>query len=463
MLHRPTYHFLPPRNWMNDPNGLIFWRGQYHLFYQWNPGEARWGNIHWGHGVSDDLLHWQHLPLALAPTDTFDSSGCWSGCAVADGDELKLFYTAARDYNPLTDTSNIQLRLASSRDGIHFVKHPQPLVSWSLGDSFGEVEPIGFRDPWVWREGNLWKMLVGSGSARGGCALLFEGESLEAWRYIGPILQADELLVDFDLGTVWECPQLLFFEDKAVLTFSVWRERKGLCVAYISGRWDGGRLHPEKVDVLERSNFYAPQSLKDAQGRWLMWGWLYESRPVEEQIQAGWSGAMSLPRVLGLQDGRLTQNPPTELRLLRGESREWANLSLSEVPLDLGQIDGSSELSLRVRLGAVRQLELCMASGEIEQIVLRHDRSSQSLTLDRSKSSLEATNDLSELRMPLEAQTLELQVFIDQSVIEVFAGGRALSGRVYPSTGFIPRLSLKADGQAELEHLRLWRMNNIWQ
>src|SRR5262252_8828914 len=84
--HRPQYHFLPPANWMNDPNGLIQWRGRYHMFYQHNPLAARFGPMHWGHAVSDDLVHWRDLPIALAPTPgSPDADGCWSGCIVDDG------------------------------------------------------------------------------------------------------------------------------------------------------------------------------------------------------------------------------------------------------------------------------------------------------------------------------------------------------------------------------------------
>ena len=96
--HRPTYHFLPPANWMNDPNGLIQWEGQYHLFYQYNPYAAVPGNIHWGHAVSADLVHWADLPIALGPTPgSVDAGGCWSGCAVDDGGLPTLIYTGFRD------------------------------------------------------------------------------------------------------------------------------------------------------------------------------------------------------------------------------------------------------------------------------------------------------------------------------------------------------------------------------
>ena len=95
--HRPVTHFLPPANWMNDPNGLIRWAGRYHLFYQHNPNAPVWGHIHWGHAVSDDLMHWRDLPLALAPTPgSYDADGCWSGCTVDDGGTPTLVYTARR-------------------------------------------------------------------------------------------------------------------------------------------------------------------------------------------------------------------------------------------------------------------------------------------------------------------------------------------------------------------------------
>ena len=96
--HRPHYHFLPPANWLNDPNGLIQWNGEYHMFYQYNPNGPFHGTIHWGHAVSADLVHWRHLPIALAPeAGTADEDGCWSGCAVDDSGVPTLIYSGHRD------------------------------------------------------------------------------------------------------------------------------------------------------------------------------------------------------------------------------------------------------------------------------------------------------------------------------------------------------------------------------
>src|SRR5689334_3008427 len=141
---RPGYHFLPPANWMNDPNGLIHWRGVYHLFYQYNPNGPFWGTIHWGHAVSTDLVHWEHLPIALSPTvESSDEDGCWSGCAVDDDGVPTLIYSGHR-------AGAQRACLATSSDGLlTWQKHPgNPVI----------VEPpaglhlVEFRDHCVWRE-----------------------------------------------------------------------------------------------------------------------------------------------------------------------------------------------------------------------------------------------------------------------------------------------------------------------
>ena len=155
--HRPQYHFLAPANWMNDPNGVIHYKGQYHLFYQHNPDAPVWGNIHWGHAVSDDLVHWHDLPIALAPTpDGADTNGCWSGCALIDKGVPTIIYTGI-------DADNQQLPcLATSDDRlITWTKYAgNPIIPTTPDD----LKVLGFRDHSVWKEEDGWYQIIGSGS-----------------------------------------------------------------------------------------------------------------------------------------------------------------------------------------------------------------------------------------------------------------------------------------------------------
>ncbi|WP_435367539.1 glycoside hydrolase family 32 protein, partial [Klebsiella pneumoniae] len=172
----PIFHLAPPAGWMNDPNGLIYFNGRYHAFFQHHPASAYQGPMHWGHATSTDMLHWQHEPVALAPGDKYDRDGCFSGSAVDDDGVLSLIYTG---HICLEDRGNDSIIrevqcLATSHDGIHFEKQGCVLTP-----------PEGimhFRDPKVWHEEGSWWMVIGARDASdNGQVLLYRGTSLRDW------------------------------------------------------------------------------------------------------------------------------------------------------------------------------------------------------------------------------------------------------------------------------------------
>src|SRR5271165_7133128 len=176
---RPQFHLLPAKNWMNDPNGPIFWNGMYHMFFQYNPNAAVWGDMHWAHAVSPDMIHWKHLPLALAPTpDWDDADGCFTGSAVDDHGTATFLYTGVKKSTP---------ELATLRDGSSNLREVQCLATsndpelrtwtkWKTPVIEPPADPLltGFRDPFLWRDGDLWYLGVGSGVRKqGGRVLLY--------------------------------------------------------------------------------------------------------------------------------------------------------------------------------------------------------------------------------------------------------------------------------------------------
>ncbi|MCD6518857.1 MAG: glycoside hydrolase family 32 protein, partial [Anaerolineae bacterium] len=301
--HRPKYHFQPLANWMNDPNGLIQWKGTYHLFYQHNPHEAVHGQIHWGHAMSEDLVHWVHLPIALAPDPWGpDKDGCYSGCAVNDCGTPTLVYTGVHP--------QVQC-LATSEDG---------LISWQKdpGNPIIATPPeglslVGFRDPYVWCEDGEWLMALGAGrEGRAGMVLLYRSSDLRQWEYLHPLCEANSL----HEGVMWECPNFVSVEGRHVLFVSALPLRR---VLYFVGEYAERRFSLGRANVLDYGgHFYAPQVLVDEQGRRLLWGWIWEGRSQAAQRAAGWAGVMSLPRELSWDEqGRLCILPVRELQALR--------------------------------------------------------------------------------------------------------------------------------------------------
>ena len=182
----PRYHLAARAGWMNDPNGLVWFDGWYHAFYQHHPYSTQWGPMHWGHARSKDLVHWEHLPVALAPEGPEDKDGCFSGSAVVDGDTLALIYTGHKFHgDPGNDDNLFQVQcLATSRDGIHFERQGQIIDT-----------PAGlhhFRDPKVWREGDTWYLIVGSRVGDTGQVRLYSSADLRQWQEEGILGEAQE-------------------------------------------------------------------------------------------------------------------------------------------------------------------------------------------------------------------------------------------------------------------------------
>lgn len=471
--HRPRYHFLPPSNWMNDPNGLVHWKGRYHLFYQHNPFGPLWATMHWGHAVSDDLVHWHDLPIALAPTpDSPDADGCFSGCVVIDDGVPTIVYTGVR--NP----DKLPCLAFSDDDLLTWRKHPgNPVIPAPPPG----LELTGFRDHAVWRDGDTWYQIIGAGIAGvGGTALLYRSPDLLAWEYLHPILTGDTRRTDpFWTGTMWECPDLFPLGDKHVLIASIWAKRdadtpRGLHYAtYFLGTYADHRFTPEAEGILDvGGHFYAPQTTLDAHGRRLMWGWLWEGRDEAAIVAAGWSGVMSLPRVLSLlPDGTLGVAPVPELERLRGDHRRYSDLPLQpDAPTPLPDAAGDGlEIRAAFAPGAAETVGLAIRRSPdgAEETIVRYDRDRGLLTLDGTRSSRDVGVDRpvesAALRLAPD-EPLDLRVFVDRSVVEVFANGRvAIADRIYPTRpDSLGVAAFATGGAALLSSLDLWQMAAIW-
>jgi beta-fructofuranosidase len=407
--------------------------------------------------VSADLVHWADLPIALAPTPGGpDADGCWSGCIVNDGGVPTMLYTGLR--------SGAQRPcLATSDDGLlTWHKHAgNPVIAEPPAD----VDAVDFRDHCVWREGDLWYQVIGGKiEGVGGAALLYRSRDLSEWEYLHPLCVGDQA----ETGTVWECPDFFALGDKHVLLISPIPLRKTL---YLVGTYADQCFTPEHAGVLDAGgHYYAPQSMRDAQGRRLIWGWVWEGRDEPAQLAAGWAGVMSLPRVLSLlPGGQVGTAPAPELEALRERHWSWSDLRLSSSTHPLADVQ-SDALEIRAELvpgdAAAFGLDVRRSADGSERTRIVYDRARQQLSIDRSQSSASDADqhDTYGGALELEAgEPLSLRVFVDRSVIEVFANGRlCLASRVYPSPASLGVALFAQGGEVEVPALDVWKIGSIW-
>lgn len=448
--HRPLSHFMPPANWMNDPNGPIFWKGRHHLFYQHNPKEAWFsGPMCWGHAVSDDLVNWTHLPIALAPTPGGpDKDGCWTGSAVDNNGVPTIMYTGVHP--------EVQCVATGGDDLVKWQKHPANPV---IAQPPPGLDVTGFRDPCVWREDDAWYVVIGSGiKGEGGAALFYRSPDLISWEYLHPLLVGQKE----STGEMWECPDFFPLGDKHVLLVSVLGT-----TLYFIGTYRNHRFYPEIQGNTDfGGSFYAAKSYLDGSGRRILWGWIWEGRNENAVRAAGWAGVMSFPRILGIDGSVLTMEPAPELLALRGASEKFEDFAVAPGEMLLDRISGDSlEISAEIDPGSAEEVGLkvfCAPDGS-EETIIAFNQAEGRIWVNRERSSLSPDVHRSVNGGPFklnEGENLNLRVFLDKSVVEVFANRRAcLTTRVYPSRRDSVHVKLTASGgTARVSRLEAWKL-----
>jgi beta-fructofuranosidase len=442
---RPQYHVLPAAQWINDPNGPILHGGYYHLFFQHNPYGDGWGHMHWGHVRSRDLVRWERLPIALAPSLGQGEEHCFSGCAVITRAGQPLFlYTSIGPQKNAGDAAD-QWAALGSPDLLTWKKHPaNPVLSESL---HGDQKIYDWRDPFVFEQGGRTFAVLGGNLNRGaggqGIVALYEAENdeLTKWKYRGILFQHP----DPEVGNI-ECPNFFPLDGRWVLIVSPHR-----AVEWFVGDFDAetGKFawkNRGRVDASDQ--YYAPNGLVDAQGRRVLWGWI---RGFPEG--RGWNGCLSLPRVLGVDDdGRLTQQPLPELSGLRGKPRSWKDL---EIPAD-----GEAKLDLE---GTALELEARFAPSAAEAVGLRLRSSGnpqKSVDVVLRKGELEVAG----VKAPLAAgANRTLRLFLDHSTLEASCGPHASITRVIEfGDGPLEVVPITRGGAGRIEELTAWELGRIW-
>lgn len=470
---RPRYHFLPPAFWMNDPNGCIYLNGRYHLYYQHYPYAPRWGSMHWGHASSSDLVHWQHHPIALAPSEVYDDhpeGGVFSGSTICRDGKLYAFYTGTANHG--SGFEQTQCMAVSDDGGETFEKYADNPVITRLPDG---ASP-DFRDPRIlWHNGCYYMVLgnsLGGGAWHGGegCIQLYRSENLTEWHYVGIPLRSRG-----ELGTMWECPDLFPLDDKWVLTFSPMfnGNRKA---RYFVGTMD----FEEPAFIIEQSGeldwggeWYASQSMKDDKGRTILiawqncWDWMPWWKGFGPKQSENWCGNCALPRTVRLDDQhRLISLPIEELKSLRGRAVTCSDRKIGEKPWEIPCEDPECfEMVMVLDLSAATasSLELNLRSNEEKGTLLTVDIANRRLLFNRENAD-EYSTGIFNCDLQPEGSLLTLHIFSDISSIEIFTdGGRTcMSNTIYPVHGSQRNILCARGGTVVLQSITVWQMKGVW-
>jgi sucrose-6-phosphate hydrolase SacC (GH32 family) len=514
--YRPQYHFIPPEHWMNEPHAPLYFDGQYHIFYQHNPQGPYWHQIHWGHAVSDDMVHWVDQPWALSPeAGSVAPDGVWSGDADLDanGDPV-LFFTAGDDSK--VPNQNVGLALPAEPvnplpnwemdEGLVIVQEPEQLVEVEAQGRtvMGNVWYGQFRDPFVWQELDdqgtpTWYLIIGSGVKLGeasglkleegsipfgGAALIYTSANLFDWTFHGALYVGN--VGDYPwTGVVWELPVLLPLgqdsqgKEKHVLMVNPWFEGYSPYavknVYYWIGTWDreNYRFIPDDQEPRRwdyGDHFTGPSGMVDDQGRSIVFSIAQDRRTEQQHYDSAWAHNAGLPIVVSLlADDSLGIQPIPELSSLRVEplasftskSLEAANQLLAGVGGDLLEVVVELEPGDATQFG----VKVRRSGDGQEETLFYYDMAEGSLNVDRTRSSLDpdSRKGIQGDRMALDGSTLRLHIFVDRSMAEVYANNRAsITTRVYPTLPDAVGVQVWADGGVTVKAMDVWRLESAY-
>ncbi|KAK4267294.1 hypothetical protein QN277_024092 [Acacia crassicarpa] len=518
--YRTGYHFQPPKNWINDPNGPMRYKGLYHLFYQYNPKGAVWGNIVWAHSVSKDLINWSPLNQAIFPSQPSDINGCWSGSAtiLPDG-KPAILYTGINPNNQQVQNLAIP-KNASDPFLKEWVKIPQnPVMAPTRANG---INSSSFRDPttaWLGKDGH-YRVLIGNKRDTTGKALLYRSKDFVHW------IEAKHPLYSAKGTGMWECPD--FFPVLSKSMFGVDTSVDGPFVRhvlkvslddkkhdyYLIGTYDSkkdkfipdtGFQNIDSVLRYDYGKYYASKTFfDDVKKRRILLGWVNESSSVADDIKKGWSGIQAIPRAIWLHKSgkQLVQWPVVEIEKLRANPISWPTIKVLKAGQRLqvtGVTAAQADVEVSFEAKEFKKAEvldywmdpqvlcskkgatvtgglgpfglLAFASKDLKEYtsvffrIFKHQNKPLVLFCsDQSRSSLNKNNDLTTYGTFLDVdpshENLSLRSLIDHSVVESFEGeGRAvITARVYPTLAISDEAQLYVFNYADAD-VKITRLN----
>lgn len=444
---RPIFHVAAPAQWINDPNGPIYYKGFYHLFYQLDPFSDKGGPKYWGHARSRDLAKWETLPIALWPSREAGEAEVWSGCCTINGlGEPMIFYTSIAP-GKSAQTHAEQWAAIGDADLIKWRKSPaNPVLSESLHDG---RKIYDWRDPFIFCDGKRTFMVTGGNlnEARGGQAVvnIYEAENagLTQWKYRGVLFDHPD-----STARTAECPNFFKLGNQWVLLVSPYGR-----VQYFVGDFDAEtcRFRARTRGLLDFGpNFYAPNTMQVPDGRRLVWGWV-NGFPGGH----GWNGCLSLPRLLTVsRDGQLRQNPAPQLSKLRGEAVEWRTVRLEN--------DGKTLVLPKTNTLEIRaEIDLKTAESIVLEIKSGAD-DAVPVIISFNGAELKVMDVEAPLSLARGGQKLSLRIFIDRSVLEVFANETVCATKIISPLDAHATLEFRAQGGIASAKVQAWPMKTIW-
>lgn len=390
---RPAFHFTATEGWINDPLGVTWKDGQYHLFYQYVPGSTTWAsNCHWGHATSPDMIAWTEQGVAVAPGEGDD--GVWSGSIVTGaGGAATMFYTSVTE--PDLGIGTVRTATPDDASWNSWTKGPKLMTAPDLG-------VVAYRDPFVFRDGGQWRMFVGAGLEGGtAAAVSYSSPDLSQWTLDGIAAQRSGNETEpVWTGTMWECPQLFEIGGSHVLVTSIWEDDVLHYVAYGVGSYSDGRFSARSWGQLSYGkSYYAPSFFRDKDGAPSLIFWVRGVISPEGQ----WAGALSIPHALTLDGDTLVAAPHADLAGYSGPG----HLELAGPDVFEAMLDGGADLECSVTAGTV----ISLATPQGSLATLRHDGDGIEVTVPGNA-------DFTDVFFPADEGS-GLRVIIDAGVLEL--------------------------------------------
>jgi fructan beta-fructosidase len=479
---RPQYHFTPSHNFMNDPNGMVFYKGEYHLFYQYNPQGQVWGHMSWGHAISTDMVHWQHLPVAIPEDSKYMA---YSGSAVVDWNNSSGL---CKNPDPSDHSCLVAIYAAAYKDRQkqHIAYSNDRGRTWTnfAGNPVIDVDAEDFRDPKVFWYAPQKKWMLVAVLADHRKALFFSSSDLKNWNKLSEFGPAGD-----DAGQ-WECPDLLELPLEAttetrwvlIINRNPGAPAGGTGVRYLIGRFDGqqfteGESAGSKLWADYGKDFYATNSFNDmpqADPRkiWIGWtsNWLY----AKDEPTVLWRGAQSIPRTLAVRrvGGQLlmVQAPVKELQSLRGKPFHLKDTSVGYTNSKLARAGPkveTYEIEAELEPGSRSEIGFRLRKADGIATLVGIAPATDSLFVDRIESGeVQFSKDFPGRYSTtlLSTKRVKLHIFVDRSSVEVFAndGEKVMTDRIYPPPGSTGIEIYSTSGAGKVVSLTIWPLSSIW-